>query len=408
MSYRALLTGAIVALVGVSALACDGRRAPGRVPPAAEFLFAAGDSTYWVRSGADGMRVRSAPILLTQADGKFYEVFISEDGVEYEDASFGSSRIWSRELTQKDSLSLFSDSTVLREASSWKKRHPTAAPIDPDDEEAPEDPLTIVREEIEIVDVHGPWLTFRQLLDIDVDGGETHRHVGRRAVVDVRTGQLATLAALVGEAEATRVTAAARASLAQLLDSVRNVSDDRAELAREALDSFRFDSTSFGLTDSSRAPAVAFLVPGASADGEALAIYLPPISIAAPNWWTAVRATLPEWAKDSSRVQWTRGDYDVAARPSSDGESLALMLSGRSALGSRDWPIATVAAPAYQLIALDKPPVSATVRDALGRAFDASATLDGVAQRARYRAPSRRRSIAPSVRLRQAVFRSTH
>ncbi len=362
--------------------ACDSRGVVGRVPPAAEFLFAAGDSTYWVRSGADGMRVRSAPILLTQADGKFYEVFIAEDGVEYEEASFGSSRIWSRELTQTDSLSLFHDSTVMTEATRWKKRNPRAVLIDPDDEEAPTDPATIVHEEIEIVDVHGPWLTFRQLLDIDVDGGAAHRHVGHLAVVDVRSGKLASLETLFGAVEQTRVIGAGRASLARLADSIRNAGDERAAVARETLESFRFDSTSFGITDSSRSPAVSFLVPGVSSDGEALAIYLPTISVAAPVWWDAVKGTLPEWARDSSRVSWQRAGYEVAARPSADGESLALVLHARTGIGQRDWPIATVASPAYQLIALDAPPVTVAMREALARAFDTSAALDGIGQRA--------------------------
>ena len=388
---RTLLALAFVSLFA----ACQSRTTPGRVPPSAEFLFAAGDSTYWVRSSADGMRVRSAPILLTQVDGRFYEVFIAEDGVEYDDASFATSRIFSRELTGTDSLMLFSDSTVMKEAASWKKRHPTSAPIDIDDEEAPTEPATIVHEEIEIVDVHGPWLTFRQVLDIDVDGGVLHRHVGRRAVVDVRTGQLATLTTLLGATEAARVVAAGRASFEQLTDSIRKTSDERAALGRETLDSFHFDSTSFGVTDIDRAPAIAFLVPGASSDGEALAIYLPPLAVPAPDWWSAVKSTLPEWTRDSSRVRWSRTGYEVAARPSPDGASLALILAARGTLRAREWPIATVAAPAYQLIALDAPPVTAQLRAALSHAFDASAALDGLAQRA-----SRHFRSTPSRKLR--------
>ena len=110
---RSALTFLTLAIVCLFA-ACQSRAAPGRVPPSAEFLFAAGDSTYWVRSNADGKRVRSAPILLTQVDGRFYEVFIAEDGAEYEDASFVTSRIFSRELTGTDSVMLFSDSTVMK------------------------------------------------------------------------------------------------------------------------------------------------------------------------------------------------------------------------------------------------------------------------------------------------------
>lgn len=345
--------------------------------------------------------MRSAPILLTQADGKFYEVFVAEDGVDYDDASFSTSRIWSRELMHKDSLLLFSDSAIMQEAAAWKKRNPTAAPIDVDDEEAPTDPRSVAHEEIEIVDVHGPWVTFRQVLNVDIEGGAPHRHVGRRAVVDVRTGKLANLGALFGAGEAARVVTAGRLLLAQLTDSIRRAGDDRAELARGTLDSFRFDSSSFGLSDIDRAPAVAFLVPGTSTDGEALAIYLPPIAVAAPEWWSAVKSTLPEWTHDSSRVRWSRLNYDVAARPTAEGESLALVLIGRPALRAREWPIATVQAPAYQLIPLDAPPVTPTIRDALAKAFEASSAIDGLVQRAsrvHARSPIDARHMTRSVR----------
>ncbi len=403
---RAAWGRALLACAAIAVAACQSRGSPGRVPPAAEFLFAAGDSTYWVRSSADGMRVRSAPILLAQVDGRFYEVFIAEDGVEYEDASFATSRIFSRDLAGTDSLMLFSDSAVMKEAAAWKQRHPRATPIEIDDEDAPTDPATIVHEQIEVVDVHGPWLTFRQLLDVDVDGPAPHRHVGRRAVVDVRTGRLATLSTLFGVTEASRVAGAGRAAFAHLADSIRKTSDERAALARETLDSFRFDSTSFGVTDIDRAPAVAFLVPGTGGDGEALAIYLPPLAVAVPEWWAPVKPTLPEWMRDSSRVRWNRTGYEVAARPSADGESLALVLSARNAFRSPEWPIATVAAPAYQLITLDTPPVSANLRNALARAFDASSSLDGLAQRASRRVrPMPSRELRRRTRLTSAAMR---
>jgi hypothetical protein len=139
------------------------------------------------------------------------------------------------------------------------------------------------------------------------------------------------------------------------------------------------------------------MVPGQSSDGEALALYLPPITVNAPVWWTSVRATLPEWAKDSARVTWDRAKYDVAARPSADGDALALVLIGGPAGQAREWPIATVAAPAYQLIPLDTPPIDSAARAALSRAFDISTSLDGLIQRASW--PHR-----PSTPLRATSF----
>lgn len=392
--------------IALLAQACDRPSAtPRNAPPVAEFLIAAGDSTYWVRSGPDGMRVRSAPILLTNVEGQFYEVYISEDGLDYADASFGIARLWARHLVRGDSLPLFTDSTVLRQAALWKRRHPRENPIDPDDEDMSNDPHTVVAEEIEITDVHGPWLTFTHLLDVDTESGNLHKHVGRRAVVDVRSAREATLAGLFGAAEAARVIQLGRASLRRLVDSIRTTGDDRAAVARETLDSFRFDSTSFAITDIARAPAVAFMVPGTGVDDEALALHLPAIAVAAPTWWGSVQATLPTWKADSSDVQWERGGYRVSASPSADGERLSLVLSAGGAVRSRTWPIAVVAAPAYQLIPLDAPPVDASVRAALARAFDLSTSLDGITQSVAYRKSVRRSPArwqvrsAPRVRL---------
>ena len=375
-----------------------------REPPNAEFLFASGDSTYWVRSDAVGLRVRSAPILLTQVDGRFLEIFIAEDGVDYNDATFAVARVFSRDVTHRDSVSLFDDGSVMREAADWKRRHPRDTPLDPDLEDVPDDPRTVVSEEIEILDVHGPWVTFNHLLDIDVADREPHRHVGKRYVVDVRTGAHTTLQSLFGETEARRLIDAGRRSFLQLTDSIRQAGDDRAELARESLESFRFDASSFGLTDVAREPAVAFMVPGNGSDGEALALNLPPIIAHVPSWWRPVQATLPTWAADSSQGRWTRAGYEVVARPNADGESLALSLLPTPARAVSAWPIATVPAPAYQLIPLDAPAVAPALHDALARAFDASTTLDGVATTASrgWAAPQ-----SPAI-VRPAAFRTAH
>jgi hypothetical protein len=405
------VTRRVRALVALSAVAaalaagCGDRASRGEALPPAEFLFAAGDSTYWVRSGDDGMRVRSAPILLTEVDGRLFEIFLGDDGAEYPDASFARARLWSRELQHRDSTPLFADSTVMHELAVWRRAHPRDAEIDPADEEMPDDPRTVVNDEIEIIDVHGPYITIEHLLNIDIDGGPPHRHEGRRMVVDVRSGATASLEVLVGADEARRVTAAARASLTQLVDSIRTAGaagDERASVAAESLDSFRFDSANFGVTDIGRDPAVAFMVPGHGTDGEALALYLPPITVKTPVWWKSVRATLPEWAKDSARVTWDRAKYEVAARPSADGDALALVLIGGAVGKAHEWPIATVAAPAYQLIPLDTPPIDSAARAALSRAFDISTSLDGLVQRASW--PHRTPIVNATVPLRTISF----
>lgn len=392
-------TGALLGTVWGGA-ACAEARTTSPALPAAEFLFAAGDSTYWVRSAGEGMRVRSAPILLTQVDGRLFEIFIGDDGAEYTDASFATARLWARPLQEKDSTLLFADSTVMRELDAWRRRHPRELEVDPADEEILDDPRTVVQDDIEILDVHGPYLTFEHLLHVDVDGGQAHRHTGRRRVVDVRTGRLVSLEDLIGAPEARRVVVQGRATLRQLLDSIRIAGaggDDRAAIAMETLESFVFDDTSFGVTDLSRVPAVAFMIPGQSLDGEALALHLPPIAVADPVWWTQVRPTLPEWNADSSLVRWERGSYQVSARPSADGDALALALSvDQGAKQRHEWPIATVGAPAYQLIALESPPLDSVARSALRRAFDVSMALDGMVQRAQYRRAPRHGALRPA------------
>lgn len=400
---RPLIVAAVACSVSLLA-ACRGDAPDSTITvPPAEFLFAAGDSTYWVNASAQGMRVRSAPILLTQVDGKLYEVFLSDDGAEFPDASFASAQLWARAIASRDSVRLFGDSTVRGELAAWRKAHPRETEIDPNDEQLPDDPRTVVQDELEILDVHGPYLTFEHLLNMDIDGGPPHRHEGRRFVVDVRSGRLMALGELVGASEAARVVRDAQASLARLTDSIRTAGragDERAAEAMETLDSFHFDSTSFGLTDLSRAPAVAFMVPGKGTDGEALALHLPPIRVEAPAWWEAVRTTLPEWTADSTRVTWSRSGYDVAARPSPEGDALALVLVARGSKAT-EWPVATVGAPAYQLIALESPALDSAARSALARAFDLSASLDGMVQRA-----SRRQS-PPAATRSPAALRST-
>jgi hypothetical protein len=82
----------LIAATAVSTSCVEGAPTP-QSPPDAEFLFAAGDSTWWIRSGKDGVRVRSAPILVTLTEGKFYEVFVAEEGAEYAEATLASARV---------------------------------------------------------------------------------------------------------------------------------------------------------------------------------------------------------------------------------------------------------------------------------------------------------------------------
>jgi hypothetical protein len=395
---------ALLAVIVAVVTACrDDASAPR--PPSAEFLFAAGDSTWWVKSGADGVRVRSAPILLTFTDGKFYEIFVSEDGAEYEEASLASARVYSRDVLRNDSLAIFDDPTVRREIARWKRAHPNAQELSPDDELDAEEPSTAITDEIEIIDVHGPWVTVQHVLGIDVEGRTSHRHARRRAVLDVRTGRRASLATLFGAQASADAIRQGRAAFDALKDSIRALGDERADRARETLESFRFDVTSFALSDLERSPAIAFTVPGNDADGSAIVLTLPPIAMPTQPWWTDVRPTLPEWAPDSASVRWERPSYVVSATPVGDGSALALVVRDRDTANGRaprDWELATVLSPAYQLIALDDKSVSRELRSALSRAFDAASSVDGLGQRVNREV---RPSSATTAKLHQAVYR---
>ena len=365
------------------ATACDGPAVFSRRPPAAEFLLAAGDSTYWIRSSAEGLRVRSAPILLTQTDGRFYEIFLTDEVHDFADASFATTRAYRRDIMQPDSLLVYEEGSVMKEARAWIRNHPRAIPLDPSDDIPDDPPATTVSDDIEVMDVHGPWLTFGHTLDVDVAGRAGHNHRRQNGVVDVRSGARGNLQALFGAAEAARLYDLGIKAFANMRDSVRHSADERSAAARRTLASFVFDSLSLMLTDVARAPAVSFFVPGTGEQGEALSLYLPPLIATAPEWWKSVAATLPIWNADSSELSWSRVRYDVVARPSSDGELLAIELVDRSRKGvPRVWPIANVPVPAYQLIPLDGSPLDSTTRTALARAFDQSTVLNGSSQQA--------------------------
>ncbi|MDQ6612155.1 MAG: hypothetical protein M3Y64_06955 [Gemmatimonadota bacterium] len=369
--------------------------------PAAEFLLAAGDSTYWIRSGPDGLRVRSAPILLTQASGQFYELFISDDVHDYDDASFASAKAYSRDIRLPDSLLIFSDQRVQREVAAWQRAHPDAAPLDPEDANSGDQPRTVVSDDIEVIDVHGPYLSYDFSLDVDVAGQKQHEHRRRRGVLDLRSGDAASLRALLGEIEAQRVLSDARQAFAVLQDSVRHSTDARGALARRTLASFVFDTMSFAITDHAQKPAIAFAVSGVGSEGEALTLHLPPIATEAPSWWAPVRPTLPEWNADSTRLRWPRTDYEITAAPDSDSDALTIVLRRKVRGGaSQAWPVATVASPVYGLISLDVSPIDSAMRTALARAFDRSRALGALAHQAR------RLFAAPKRKLHSTTFRA--
>ncbi len=358
--------------------ACTDRVAPSEVPPVAEFLVAAGDSTYWVRSSAEGLRVRSAPLLLTRSGNHFFEVRIVEDIRDYLDAEFVRERLYGHALGREDSVLLYADDAVAEAMRFWLSERPGEEPINPDEEDAPE-PTSSAADFLEVIDVHGVWVSWAHALDIDIENAPGHTHQRRRGVSDIRSGVRAELSTLMSDAEANRIAALGRASLDTMLAVVRNATDDRAARARATLHTFVFDAASFSITDLERKAAILFHVPGTSADGEALELLLPPIAInETPDWWSTVQRTVPAWSADSLSMRWSNARYRVVGSADSARSVLSLSLVSDS-MGARAWPIAMVPMPAYQFIALDDATLDESARAALSDAFDRASADNTVA-----------------------------
>jgi hypothetical protein len=348
------------------AAACSGRPASSP-PPAAEFLIAAGDSTYWVRSGPTGVRLRGSPLALARYGSRFYEVYVADDDHSFYDALFVGQRIYRRDLVTGDSTAVFDDSTFARLARRYQRRHPGAEPLGPDDD-ASETPHGVATGEVDVLAVHGPYLSYEYRTDIDV-ADEDELHSTRRGVIDLRSGERSSAASVFGTEAGALVVDRGRRAYQAAVDSVRARRDVRARRAAAALGSFAFDERSFGLVEIGRDPGVAFLVPGTGERGGGLSLPLPAVPAPPPPWWSQVRELLPEGTPDSTHDRWQRGAYEVMAVYDSVGESFRLLLRD----GRRSWSVGRLPGPAHQIFWLDGAAVDSTARQGLARAFDESA-----------------------------------
>lgn len=343
--------------------ACDGGSRTG--VPATEFVVAAGDSSFWVRTAEGKVElVRRAPLVLARVDGRFYELFVTDADRSFADAVFVGQRLWRRDLVTNDSMVLFEDSVVPRRARAWARRHPDDVPLAPDEDEN-EHPAASITADVEVVDVLGGYVTYESYADLhDEDGSE--RHEVRRGVVDLRTGRPVTLANLVGDTARVRLVVAGRTALGAVFDSVRARRDPRARRAARALHGFAFDEESFALTALGREPGIAFLVPGRGAEAGGLAVPLPPLAAPVRSGWRAAREQLPEPVAGSRMVErWTRDGLEVLARYDAAETQVELVL--RHAGG--DVRVGRLPAPASRLFWLDHPPLDDRTREALLRAF---------------------------------------
>lgn len=362
---------------------------PGQAMPAADVLIASGDSTFWITTGRDGIHVRGAPLTLSRYGGRFYEVYVADDDRSYYDAVFVGQRIYRRDLLNGDSAAVFEDTTVGRAADRYAARHPGEQPLGTDDDGA-DDPSSSVTGEVDIVDVHGPFVSYeyRGSRAGTAGSGETVRH----GVVDLRSRHGATVATVVGEADAERVIGAGRRSFVELTDSVlaadRNGSDDAVRKAASALRSgmFAFDPESFTLVDSNRVLGVAFAVPGKGERGSGKSFALPsiPTRPSTGGWWEDVRVTLPEAGRTAQSGDgmdlWRHGRTELLARYDSGGEASGVEVSLRDS-ARHEWSIGRLPGPTHRVYWLASDSIE---HAALRKAFDESALYADDARGVRY------------------------
>jgi hypothetical protein len=359
-------------------------------PPPADFLVAAGDSTFWIHSDSGRTTVRRSSMLLARFDDRFHEIYVVDDDRSYFDAVMVGQRIFRRDLVTGDSVLLFEDSTIAAMARAYARRRPNELPLAPD-EDASEDPETMATTETELLDAFGALLTVERHVDIDI---ATSRgvHSTFRRVIDMRSRRPLLLPELVDDTVASRVFAAAARLLQEARDSVRRARSDVGRRAAEALSGFVFDSTSFAIVDDRGRPAVAFLVPGRGARAGGYALPLPPITITPGQWWNETRSERPSVVDSSGTDVWRDQRYDVVASYDSQGEQATLAI----AASRKTWALTRLPAPVRRVHRLDSSGIDLATRKAVARAFDESALYSGEGRTTF--APLKRPTVVPVLR----------
>lgn len=367
-------------------------------PPVAEFLLAAGDSAFWVRSVAGAVRVRGAPLELARVGGRFYELYVADDDRSFEDATFIGQRVYRRDLVRGDSVLVYEDTIVPRLAREYQRRHPDDRPLRGSDEPS-DDPRWSAVASLDLMEVHGPFVSFDTHTDVERDDAAPW-HTSRRGVIDLRGRGAVPLAGVVGAGSALPVVERERAmAVRAALDSVRATVGEPAARAAATLPFYRMDPGSFALTTVDGAPAVAYALPGAG-DGDAGHLLpLPPIRIGEPSWWPEVAATLPVGSANGARDVWRHAGYEVVVHYDSAAGAARLSLRDST---SREWTVARVPAPATRIFWLDAPAIDSVSRRALERAFEESTLYDEAVRTASVR------THRAGARLRLASTRPRH
>ena len=343
----------------------------GSPPPHAEFLVATQDSTFWIATKGTTVRARGAPLTLAQFDGRFFEIYLADDDRSYQDALLVGLRVYRRDLLKGDSTLVFEDSVVPRISREYGVAHPGAHRLAPVEDGA-EDPSTQAMADLQVVDVHGPYLSFEYHVDVTTRGGDPW-HATRRGVIDLRSGRTVRVSDLFAPAVAAALIDSGKHELASAVDSLRRDTRDHTKRAAKELARARFDERSFVLTVPDSQLAVEFDVPQRGANAPDEVIPLDALRPPPPNWWQDLAHGFASVGDNLDR--WRRfGEtgYDVLARYDSSAETARLSLSDHV----REWPVRAVAAPVLHVFWLDRPPLDSATRRALAKAFDEAAQYD--------------------------------
>lgn len=358
------------ACIALGLVACS--RSAERLP-ATEFLLGSADSTFWIATSSGEARVRGAPLILARYDGRFYEVYAHHEDLSYPDALLLGDRIYRRDIMTGDSTLVFADTVVPRMATAYADAHPGERPLRPD-EDGEADPATSITAEFDILDVFGPYLSYEYHLDVEVPGKRLW-HSTRQGVIDLRVGRGMRAEHLFGLDVGSRLVATARSAFTRVRDSVArarpSMSTEDAEAA-VALERAEFDATSFTLSARDGTLEITFGVPGAGEGPAGNVVSLQPQTVDSVDWSPEVLPGLPR-RDDEGNDRWKRGETQIIARYDSLGETARISLANGA---QREWPLASMRAPLFQILWLDDPPPRDAERKALLRAFNHAASYD--------------------------------
>ena len=320
------------------------------MPPAAEFVMAAGDSTFWVTSHAGKISVRAAPIDLAQVDGRFFELYVVDNDLSYTRADLVGQTVYRRDLQTGDSVVVYSDSIVPELARQYARAHPDDRRLGADDE--PDDATTMAATAtLDLGAARGPFVSYALHTDVERHGVPPW-HTSRRGVIDLRSGRAATVADVAGS-EAADIERRRDRALVGARDSLRQ-------------GHYHMDPGSFSLATFGGGPAIAYALPGTGTDDAMHVLSLDPIGFARPAWWGEVASSLPMLSADGSREVWRHASYSVVVRYDGAGDARMSLRDSTS----REWPVGPVSSPATHIFWLDAPRFDPRTRRALTRAFD--------------------------------------